>query len=369
MTPKISPYSYKGSKFSDAQPATSSPLLKLLRSNRNVGQSTCKPPERTGQKQMGFNPSSAPTKKLLNSSKNVDQSTSNARETAAQKPINRYSSSGKISEFTNVTPSSSSPLQKLPARTTSARTLDSYNITKLDRLNGSSLLVRNESRQSASPVSRLKKENNRLSLGSNAVSIQAKRVSNPKGIKIHPASSVRSVSSNQVEKKTMRKESQVKPKPATLLNKVGMLREPSGIVKKNPGMKERKNEIGGKSSVTSESMKAKKAKEVALELSNIEHDPIVEKTVLILENKPTPAPTIRPSEVMVDIEAETCEGGRRNRIELVTENPTGHSPIPHSVAEVDNYRECKSDAHPSSDEVLYVKQVHTHLQSDLVFGR
>lgn len=336
VSPKPSPSSYKGSKFSDAEPATTSPLVKLLRSSKNISQSACKTQESTLQNQTRVYPSSPPIKKLLHSS-NVAQSPSNSRDTAAQKSTRLSSSKG--SKFSSTSLSFSSPLQKLPTGTSSASSLDSHKIAKPNRSSGSTHLTRNGSRQSTSPVSRLKKESNDVLPRANTVQFQAKKVSDPQGSKLHPTS-VKPVNSNQMPKKTMTKVSHAQ---STTSIRTGTSRELCGEVTKSQG----------KTSMIYQRMLPKRANEAALALNDNEDDQIVEKAVLTVENKTIPDPVIRVSDEMVDSTVRSCEGGRRARIEFVSEHPALHvPPMLLSAGVADNFSDCKPDKKSSSYEVV-----------------
>lgn len=334
-SPKPSPISYKGSKFSDAEPATTSPLVKLLRSSKNISQSVSKPQESTSQKQTRVSPSSAPVKKLLDSS-NVAQSPSNPRETAAQKSARLGSSKG--SKFGNGPPSFSSPLQKLPTGTSSASSLGSQGTAKPNRLSGSAHLVRNGSRQSASPESRPEKESYGVSPRANTVQ-----------------SSVRQVSSNRMPKKTMTKDSQAQSKATTSV-RMGTSREPCVQVKTSQV----------KTSLIFQRTLPKMASEVASALNDNEDDPIVEKAVLTLENKTIPDPVISVSEEKADT-VRSFKGGRRARVEFVSEHPALRvPPTPFSAGEADNFSDCQPNRTSSSYEVLHGKQACRCLHSNLV---
>lgn len=229
--------------------------------------------------------------------------------------------------------------------------LDFQKITKLNNH-----VVSNGSRRLANPVSGPKKEINSPVLGANAVHIQAKRVPDLKGSKIHSVSSVRSVTSNQVQMKTIPNESQLKSKPGTLQSRIAASRKPCGEEKKNGSVNDAGFETLEKTSLTAERLADRKGNKAAVAIRITEDDPVVDKSVLILENKTILGPVVRKSELTEDTTSTSCEVGRRERFMLVSKHPCVVLPSTLSAGEVDNSSQCRPYTHPNSYEVLYANK-------------
>ncbi|ONK80516.1 uncharacterized protein A4U43_C01F18660 [Asparagus officinalis] len=248
------------SKFGNSTPKSSSPLRKMPRSSKS--------PSSPMQTRASLTPKPSPLS--YKGSKFSDDQPSNLSPLVKLLRSNKTiaQSTSKSQETTvqrriRLSPSPSSSFSK------GSKFSDSHEVTKVNRSNGL--------RQSATPVSRPSE-------------IQAKRVSDPKARKSSPGSSVRRISSSQQQKETMMSKSQVKSKPATSRSRTGASKEACGEIKKNQ-------------SKTS--------------ISNNEDDPIVEKAVVILENKTTAAPITRASDAKNGV--SSCKDGRIEEIELASE--------------------------------------------------
>ncbi|OAY72807.1 hypothetical protein ACMD2_07780 [Ananas comosus] len=194
-------------------------------------------------------------------------------------------SSYKSSKFTDSEPGSSSPLAKVPIRRTSIGSGGSQNAAKTSRLNTNSNMLSH----SAPSLREMKKETNGIT----------KRLSDPKLNSRSRASVSKPVSSksqaNKVSaiaqlnnKSTTLPESRIRS-PKTLL----------GTVQNKPYTKESsQRKPGMKTSAVSENRAAKRVNEKGPRRSNSEENPVIEKTVVMLENAVVSSPYLKASETI-----------------------------------------------------------------------
>ncbi|KAM0941890.1 hypothetical protein DsansV1_C15g0132421 [Dioscorea sansibarensis] len=258
--------------------------------------------------------------------------TSTPQQSKARPPAKVSPGSYKVSKF-NATEASSSPMQKLPARTTSVGSNDSHITTKTSKPNLGTPVVGNELSRSVSSLPDLKTESDGFVLEVKTASRVAKRLSDPKFSNNSHASPKKSVSSDRTPKKTASAEPNKnmaavmdsdKAKSTTLpelKNKTS--KTPSDSVQKMSANKEAGQKVTGtKNSLTSQANGAKVTNGKTSKLSNGDECPVVDKAIMILENESNPTPAILPSEETV------CAKDESNGIgtdELASEYATIHT--------------------------------------------
>ncbi|XP_010906787.1 uncharacterized protein [Elaeis guineensis] len=283
-----------------------------------------------------------------------------SQQTKAQLPTKLSPSSYRGSKFSDSEPGSSSPLQKLPTRTTSVGSNDSQKITRTGKLNGSSHGLS----RSASSLPEIKKENSNSRPEAKTASIQNRRLSDPKGTKVQRASPLQSVSRDQIPKRGMTDESQKeisaiiqldKSKSATLPElKIRTSKGPSNTVQNKSAAKVTSQKgVGSKTSQASVTTKAKRTDDKTSRLSNIDDNLVIEKTVVMLENEVVPAPAVQASEVMIGINDRTYGADKIGNTGLDSEYAAIRAPpSPIIVGEIENSAEHKLDDELNSYEVV-----------------
>ncbi|KAG1353956.1 putative COP1-interacting protein 7 [Cocos nucifera] len=282
------------------------------------------------------------------------------QQTKARIPTKLSPSSYRGSKFNDSEPGSSSPLQKLPTRTTSVGSNDSQKITRTGKLNGSSHGLS----RSASSLPEIKKENSNSRPEAKTASIQTRRLSDPRGTKVQRASPLQSVSRDQVPKKGMTDESQKKisaiiqldkSKSATLPElKIRTSKGPSNTVQNKSAAKETSQKgVGSKTSQALVTTKTKRTDDKTSRLSNIDDNLVIEKTVVMLENEVVSAPAVQASEAMIGIKDRTYGADKIGKTALDSEYAAIHAPpSPIIVGEIENTAERKLDDQLNSYEVV-----------------
>lgn len=217
---------------------------------------------------------------------NTTHSPSTPQHTKPRSATKVSPSSYKSSKFTDSEPGSSSPLAKVPIRRTSIGSGGSQNAAKTSRLNTNS----NMFTHSAPSLREMKKETNGIT----------RRLSDPKLNSRSHASVSKPVSSrsqaNKVSaiaqldnnKSTALPESRIRS-PKTLL----------GTVQNKPYTKESsQRKPGMKTSAVSENREAKRVNKKGPRRSNSEENPVIEKTVVMLENEVVSSPYLKASETI-----------------------------------------------------------------------
>lgn len=232
------------------------------------------------------------------SGSNSVQSPATPQQHKPKLPVKVSPSSHKSSKFTDSEPGSNSPLQKLPINIDSIGSNDSNKASKPPRSNGLS--------RSASSLSEIKKES--VKHAGSSASERIRRLSEPK------SSSVRSVPSKLADaipakKKPSSEESQSKKisaiiqldrtKSETLPElKIKSYRTPPEAVKNKPAAKQQKG-AGSRTSVISESHGDTKVEKTP-SFSYSDENPVIEKSVVILENEVVSALPVQTSEGNID---------------------------------------------------------------------
>ncbi|URD78469.1 hypothetical protein MUK42_05409 [Musa troglodytarum] len=220
---------------------------------------------------------------------------------SATKPSPSPYSGSKFSDAEPV----SSPLRKLPIRNSSNGSSDSQKATQSSRVNDSNHGLT----RSASSLPEVRKERNGLMPEAKPDSIRMKRFSDPKASNTHCASSVRSVTTDQVPKRGVPDDSQKKITAIMQLDKNKSATLPELKIK-TPKMSSERIEkettstdtlqkgTGSKASQVSDSINKKSTKEKPS--SSSDKNPVIEKTVVCLKNNVVTAPVVRESDDMID---------------------------------------------------------------------
>ncbi|RWW12356.1 hypothetical protein GW17_00023980 [Ensete ventricosum] len=261
------------------------------------------------------------------------------------------------SKFSDAEPISSSPLQKLPIRNSSNGYIDSQKATKSSRVNGSNHGLT----RSASSLPEVRKESNGLMPEAKTEAktdyIRMKRLSDPKSSNTHCASSVRSVTRDQVPNRGVPDDSQKKitaimqldkSKSATLPElRIKTPKMSSARVEKETTSKDTlQKETGSKASQVSDSINRKSTKEKPS--SNSDKNPVIEKAVVCLENNVVTAPVVQESDDMIDTKERSHGDGLG----------TGYAAIhaPPSPIVIDHSGEGKLNEQLSSYKVYFIKE-------------
>ncbi|RZS24253.1 hypothetical protein BHM03_00057306 [Ensete ventricosum] len=230
------------------------------------------------------------------SSFNVTQSPMTPQQTKACLPAKTSPSLYRGSKFRDAEPVSSSPLQKLPYRTSSVG-------SKPSRLNGSNHGLT----RSASSLPK-KKESSRLMQEAKTDSLRMKRLSDPKRSYTRHSPSVKTVTA-QAPKRSIADESRKKittimqldkSKSATLpelrirTTKSSSKRVEKGTASKNPMQKG----SGNKAYHASDSIKGKLGNDKPP--GNSDENPVIEKTVVLLESHVVSAPVVHQYKEIID---------------------------------------------------------------------
>ncbi|PIA45445.1 hypothetical protein AQUCO_01700757v1 [Aquilegia coerulea] len=266
------------------------------------------------------------------------------------------------SKFSDSEPGSSSPIQKLPTRTTSVGSNESQKVIKPSRLNNSGRLAVNGLSRSVSSLPELKKEKDAATPEPKVSTARIRRLSEPKTSTIHQTSSVKLRSTNPVSNSKVSDVPEIKKisaimsldrtKAATLPElKIRTQKETSNMIHNKEAAKDvmqKSNGIG--SSVTSESSKVKRTNEFTSHGSNGDENPIIEKSVVTLECEVPCLPSLQRSEEMTEIRKAPYKEQKEGA--MVSEYAAIHAPVSqHSMVEAaQDPSECLSNNQPTFHE-------------------
>lgn len=218
------------------------------------------------------------------------QSSQSSQLTRKKIPTKTSPSSHKGSKFSDSEPGSSSPLQRHPVRAASLGSNDLQK-TKHSKLNTGSQSAGNRLSQSVSSLSEAKKENAGDTKASMA---RIRRLSEPKMSSSHHVSSVKQRSTASVSKSKVPDGPEIKKisaivnydrtKAATLPElKIRTSKGLDTAQSKSTAKETSRKGTGNKSSITSDGAEPSKNGEKIAAHSDIDDNPIVEKTVVMLE--------------------------------------------------------------------------------------
>lgn len=289
------------------------------------------------------------------SSFNVTQSPLTPQQTKARLPAKTSPSPYKGSKFSDTQPVSSSPLQKLPYRTSSVGSNNLQKVIKSSRLNGSNHGLT----RSASSLPE-KKESSRLMQEAKADSLRMKRLSDPKSSYTRHSPSVKTLAADQAPKRSIADESRKKitavrqldkSKSATLPGlrirtiKSSSERVGKGTASKNPMQKG----SGNKASHASDSIKGKLVNDKPP--GNSDENPVIEKTVVLLESHVVSAPVVRQYKEIIGTKGISHGDGLGTGFSAIHAPP---SPI--VTGQLEDAGEGKSCEQPSSGEVYFFRE-------------
>lgn len=215
------------------------------------------------------------------------------------------------SKFSDTEPGSSSPLQRSKIRTTSLGSSDSKKLSKATKSSDMSHLTGNRLTRSVSSLSETKKETSGVTPDSKASMARIRRLSEPK-TSSHPSTLVKTRSAEPISKPKIangperKKVSAImtldRSKAATLPElKIKASKGPSNVGQTNSAAKEiimKVNEC--KPIVTSETAVLNTNNERLLHESDRDDNPVIEKTVVMLECEKPSVPAAVVSEKLID---------------------------------------------------------------------
>ncbi|KAJ4967882.1 hypothetical protein NE237_014583 [Protea cynaroides] len=216
----------------------------------------------------------------------------------------KLSPSAQKSKFSDSDPAPVSPLQRLPIRTASVGSSDSQKTTKISR-SSSGPLGRNGLSQSLSSLPVQKKEIDGSTPESKATTMRTRRLSDHKTSNSNHISAVKLRSAEPVSKPKLSNEPEIKKisaimtldrtKAATLPElKIRTSKGPSDIGQNKSAAKVTQKANVNRSSVSSEDTKLSNDKTVHRSIGD--ENPVIEKTVVMLEPEVPPIPVAHSSE-------------------------------------------------------------------------
>lgn len=232
--------------------------------------------------------------------------------TKKQMPIKVSPSSHKSSKFSDAEPGSSSPLQRFPVRTASVGSIDSIKTSKSGRLNTGSHSAENKLSRSVSSLPEPKKEKGNDATDTKASMARIRRLSEPKMNTVRqnstgkPQSTATMSKTKQADGHENKKISAIvnhdKSMIATLPELKVRTPKASDIVHNRSSVKEKTQKLNGnKPSVNPQDTVLKKPVDTISSHDNEDDNPIIEKTVVVLEREKPSAPATHMSEEKVGV--------------------------------------------------------------------
>lgn len=233
--------------------------------------------------------------------------------------------------------------------------VDPQKATKFSILNGNNQGLT----RSASSLSEIKKENNGLVSEAKVDSLRLKRLSEPKSSSFRHASSVKSATADQVPKRSVPGESRKKITEIMQLDKSKLAALPGLKIKTTTSSEKVANGItsnkkldkgnGSKISHVSESIDRKSTNDKSL--NNIDDNPVIEKTVVMLEHNVVTAPVVQQPDEVISTK-ERSDGDDLSTTYTAIRAP----PSPIVICQVEHSNESKVDEQKSSNEVYCIKE-------------
>nr|XP_009401935.1 PREDICTED: uncharacterized protein LOC103985817 isoform X2 [Musa acuminata subsp. malaccensis] len=282
----------------------------------------------------------------------VTQAPSTPQQTKARLAIKPSPGPHKGLKLSNTEPVSSSPLRKLPIRTSSDGSNDPQKPIKSSKLNGSNHGLT----RSASSLPEVKKESNGLMPEAKTDSLRMKRHSDPKSNYTQSGSSVKSITADQDSKRGVPDESQKKitaiiqqeeSKSATLPElRIKTPPTSTEVVENETASKDPlQKETAREASQASDTNNGKSANDKPP--SNNDENPVIEKTVVMLENNLVTAPVVQQSDEMIDTKERSHGDG------MVTGYAALHAPpSPVIITQVEDSGEGKLNEQLNSYKVV-----------------
>eukprot|EP00268_Persea_americana_P010909 TRINITY_DN1447_c0_g1_i13.p1 TRINITY_DN1447_c0_g1~~TRINITY_DN1447_c0_g1_i13.p1 ORF type:complete len:1329 (-),score=349.20 TRINITY_DN1447_c0_g1_i13:743-4729(-) len=288
------------------------------------------------------------------------QSPSSLQQSKSRLSTKLSPGSHKGSKFSDLEPGSSSLKQQFPKKLASTGSNDSQKATKPGRLNGTGIAGNGLSR-SVSSLPELKREV--IGPEQKAIPVKNRRLSDPKGSNGHHAT-LKSGGSDPLSKPKLPVEPEIKKisaimsldrtKSATLPElKIKTSRSNSTISQTKSVAKEIKQKGNGhRSSLTSESMKQKKSNDKTTHLISEDGNPVIEKTVVMLEHDICAVPVVQTSEENPVDQKGACDAGIGQAAGVAEYAAIHASASPNIVSEVEkDPSEFQFDVHPGLKEM------------------
>ena len=238
-------------------------------------------------------------------------------------------SSVKGSKFSDSEPGSSSPLQRFPVRTASFGSDDSQKVSKPGRISNGRHSADNRLTRSVSALPEPKKENNGITPEPKVSMARIRRLSEPKVSSSHQASSVKLRSAESVSKPKIadgpesKKISAIinldRTKGATLPElKIKTSKGPLDMVQSKSAAKEMNQKVNlTKSSGAPVGAELKRKDDKISTHCDMEENPVVEKTVVMLECEKPSVPVVQVSKEKIGAQEgqyDNCEVGAKTEI-------------------------------------------------------
>lgn len=241
--------------------------------------------------------------------------------TKKQFPTKLSPSSHKGSKFSDSEPGPSSPLQRLPIRTASVGSSDSLKASKTSRLNTRSHLNDNKLSRSVSSLPESKLEKGNSTTDTKASMARIRRLSEPKMITTRQTSSVKPHGTGTIlktkaadgpeSKKISAIVNHDKSKAAALPELKVRTPKASEIVQNISSVKEKTQKSNdNKSSINSEGIVLKKNEMGISSNDDGDDNPVVEKTVVMLEYEKPYAPAIYKSEEKIGMQKKEYDNDK-----------------------------------------------------------
>ncbi|RRT79026.1 hypothetical protein B296_00026166 [Ensete ventricosum] len=282
----------------------------------------------------------------------VTQSPSTPQQTKARLAIKPSPGPHKGLKLSNAEPVSSSPLRKLPIRTSSDGSNDPQKPIKSSKLNGGNHGLT----RSTSSLPEVKKESNGLMPEAKTDSLQMKRHSDPKSNYTQSGSSVKSITADQYSKRVP----DVSQKKITVIMQQGesesatlpevRIKTPptsTEVVEGETASKDPLQETAREASQASDTNNGKSANDEPP--SNNDENPVIEKTVVMLENNLVTAPAVQRSDEMIDTKERSHGDG------MITGYAAIHAPAsPIVITQVEDSGEGKLNEQLNSYKVYFI---------------
>ncbi|RWV95130.1 hypothetical protein GW17_00042271 [Ensete ventricosum] len=282
----------------------------------------------------------------------VTQSPSTPQQTKARLAIKPSPGPHKGLKLSNAEPVSSSPLRKLPIRTSSDGSNDPQKPIKSSKLNGGNHGLT----RSTSSLPEVKKESNGFMPEAKTDSLQMKRHSDPKSNYTQSGSSVKSITADQYSKRVP----DVSQKKITVIMQQGesksatlpevRIKTPptsTEVVEGETASKDPLQETAREASQASDTNNGKSANDEPP--SNNDENPVIEKTVVMLENNLVTAPAVQQSDEMIDTKERSHGDG------MITGYAAIHAPAsPIVITQVEDSGEGKLNEQLNSYKVYFI---------------
>uniref|UniRef100_A0A5B7B089 COP1-interacting protein 7 n=1 Tax=Davidia involucrata TaxID=16924 RepID=A0A5B7B089_DAVIN len=257
-------------------------------------------------------------------------------QTRKQMPTKVSPSSHKGSKFNDSEPGLSSPLQRSKIRATSLGSSDPQKASKASKSSNGSHLTGNRLSRSVSSLPEPKKESSEVTPDSKASMARIRRLSEPKTISSHPVTSVKTRSAEPVSKPDGPESNKISAimkldriKAASLPElKIRTSKGALDVGQKKSVAKEMTQKVNGsKSPVTSETAELNRENDKISHQSDVDDNPVVEKTVVMLECEKPSIPVVHASEEKMGVRKGHYDNHDIGvKIEVVSECAAIHAP-------------------------------------------